>query len=136
MTRKIQIILFGLFLLSCIGILAMEAPVNSICMDEISLSGESDSGPLRPKPALSGVNNFWDLHLNQSGNNVPITPITNKYRSDKKEYRFVMKDRLYHRIWVSDPVRAGIERERAPLFVEQPACVQTCEIILTEKMRE
>ncbi len=114
----------------------MDAPVNSICMDEISLSGESDSRPLRPEPSLSCVSNFWDFHVNQGGNHVPITPITNKYRSDKKEYRFVMKDRLYHRIWVSDPVHAGIEHERAPLFVEQPACVRTCEILLIVKKRE
>lgn len=120
----------------CTGNFAMTAPIHSIYMDNLSLSSEPDSRPLQTKQAQSLACNFRNLHVNPSSNDVPIIPITNKYRSDKKEYRFAQKDRLYYRIWVSTPFNAGIVCVNDALVGSRLICIPAGEVLLTVEKRE
>lgn len=72
-------------------------------------SGLNDDNHTHHYPGHSISNFSRDDDSNNPGKNLEDTHISNKYRSDKREYRYVMQDRLHHRICVSGLFQQGLK---------------------------
>jgi hypothetical protein len=132
----IRLFLILFLFLSSHGIFAMTAHSNSLSRDNSCLSGPSDSEYPCFNQIISSQSGLRDFDLNRFGKDQPGIPISNKYRSDKREYRYVMNDRLYHRIYAPGLLNESFKDAQCLLNVVHDACIQTGETLLTVEKRE
>ena len=114
------------------------------------MAGQSDSFIRMTQPAIDFSNSDQTSHSvivempdsRDLNTNIHLRkgcriPISNKYRSDKREYRFAMNDRLHHRICVSGHLEVlAMESEYLRLTLDESDPVQDVGTILTVEKRE
>jgi hypothetical protein len=131
-----NILLLFLVILSPQGISAMTAHSNALSRDFPCLSRQSDSEDTCSDSYISNQSGIQDFDSNRYGKEQPGIPISNKYRSDKREYRYVMNDRLHHRIYVPGLLNESFKDAQCLLIVVHDACIQTGETLLTVEKKE
>jgi hypothetical protein len=128
--------LIFLLFLSSHGIYAMTAPSNSLSRDISYMSGQSDSEPPCHNQIISSQSGLRNFDMNGFCKDQPGMPISNKYRSDKREYRYVMNDRLHHRVGAPNPMVERFLDAGCILIVDIAASVRIGETMLTVEKRE
>jgi hypothetical protein len=107
---------------------------NVPAMGSLYIMDSSNPGPSRNDDLF--LNTACDGNYAKKTLPFSILPISNKYRSDKKEYRYSLIDRTFHRRLSRVPVIDRHCQYMSNLFLLEYRMINCADFILTTEMRE